>query len=185
MPSARAHASRDSARLVELAARLMHEDALEDPAKALRRAAKQLGQSPSRWPDADEVRSALKARLQLFEPDHAQPLRAQRVAALEALGFFKDFSARLTGAVADGSAFPSSTIELELQAEHADDVLHFLLDKRIPIDQTAPAGRSVVQFEFIAGAFNYRLSVITPDLLSRRSALGIEAAQLSRLLGSS
>ena len=185
MPAARANQSRDSAKLVELAARLMHEDALEDPAKALRRAAKQLGQLPNRWPDVDEVKSALKARLYLFEPDHAEPLRAQRVAALEALSFFKDFSVRLTGAVADGSALPSSTIELELHAEHADEVMHFLLDKRIPIDQKTAAGRALVQFEFVAGAFNYRLSVITPDSPARRSVVGIDAAQLSRLLGSS
>jgi hypothetical protein len=63
---------------------------------------------------------------------HPDSLRARREAALEALGFFADFDARLVGPLLDGTAVAHAPVTLHLHCDDADAVSRFLDDAGIP-----------------------------------------------------
>lgn len=179
-------AGRDTRAWVEYAARLMHEQAIDDANDALRRAARALGQSCSRMPPSEDVRAALQRRLNLFKPDNASVLSAMRRAALDAMEFLAEFKPRVLGSVVEGAAQSQDRIRLLCECETPDVLAHRLIELRIPARQRqhhAGSGEMLQSFEFKAGAFDFELLALPARHQARRSQ-SLNTNQLRRLLAS-
>ena len=115
--------------LAEQAARCMSELAIDDPMRALRRV---LGRQPGsndrrQWPEADEIREALRDYQRLFRgSEQATHLETRRQAAREAMQFLAPFHPCLTGPVLDGTADAHSPVQLHLHSDDSETVLLFL-----------------------------------------------------------
>lgn len=120
--------------LAEQAARCMSERAIDDPLQALQRVMRHHGRGPDRrlWPDADEIRAALRDYQRLFHGNR-QPrqLELRREAARAAMRFLAQFRPLLVGAVLDGSAGPHSPVQLHLHCDETEAVLRFLQEQCI------------------------------------------------------
>lgn len=176
---------RDASALVECAAKLMHEDAIEDVGEALRRATRMLGRTNTRLPQAEDVRAALLRRLRLFSADSDQVLLEMRKAALDAMEFLAEFKPRAIGSVIDGTAQLSDRIKLLCECDPPDRLDERLQELRIPAQQLQRfvAGELQQSFEFIAGKFAFELIAQAPRK-PQRAALCANAAQLRRLIAS-
>jgi hypothetical protein len=121
------------ARIAAAAARIMAEDGIDDFALAKRKAARQLGASPSEaLPANDEVESELRAYRALYQADeHPERIAELRRIALDAMRALERFSPYLTGPVLNGTAGPYAEIDLQLFPESAKDVEIFLIDRGI------------------------------------------------------
>jgi predicted nucleotidyltransferase len=120
-------------RIAATAARIMAEDGVDDFAMAKRKAARQLGADDTQsLPANDEIESELRAYQSLYQEDEQreriQALRAQALAAMEALAEFKPY---LTGSVLKGTAGRYSDIDLQLFADSGKEVEIFLLNRNI------------------------------------------------------
>lgn len=123
----------------EVARRLAEYGNQDDPARVLRRVARDMGVSdPRALPDRREVEAALAEQQRLFGPAererHLCRLREEALRAMEAL---EGFSPRLAGPVLEGLAGPDSVVELHLHSDSPDDVALWLAEHAIP----AVAGR--------------------------------------------
>lgn len=176
--------SDQNAALVEYAATLMHLERIEDAHDALRRAAKGLNLSPTRWPKVEQVRSALLARLSLFDPDRAARILLMRHAALEAIAFFHQFQPHAVGGVVDGSATKGSAIQFECRCEHPERLQQRLSELKIPAVQheSLKAGVRRTRFEFAAGAFNFQLNVLAEGERGFPVELRADANKLTKLI---
>ncbi|MBI4191347.1 MAG: hypothetical protein HY525_12520 [Betaproteobacteria bacterium] len=120
------------ARIAYLAARLMAEDGIEDYALAKRKAARQAGIPDSRQlPNNDEIDAALQLHRELYQREHPLRLRELRQLALEVMDELLRFNPYLTGSVLRGSAGKYAGIHLQLFADNAKGVEHYLLDRNI------------------------------------------------------
>ncbi len=173
-----------TAALVECAATLMQLERIEDVNDALRRAAKRLDLSPTRWPKPEQVRLALLARLELFDPDRAGRIASMRLAALEAIAFFSEFQPRAVGGIVDGSAPAGSAIQFECRCEHAERLQTRLFELNIPAQQveTLKGGVRRTRFEFSAGAFNFQLRVLKAGENGFPVELCADASKLAKLI---
>ncbi len=153
---------RSSPEWVELAAKLMHEESITDPHVAIQKAKKHLRSAISAAPRAEDVLEALRARLRLFEPQSDQRLIQCLNAALEAMHALNAFEPRLCGALAEDIATPKSDIQIEVVAEHLDDVRNVLIELAIPAEQMQSLRNGSLQqwFEFRAGQFGFEVHVI-------------------------
>jgi len=176
--------SEQNAVLIECAAALMQQEQISDASEALRRAAKRLNFTPTRWPKAEHVRFALMARLQLFDPNRAARISSMRHAALEAIAFFDQFQARAVGGVVDGSAVAGSSIHFECICEHPERLQDRLFELNIPAQQheTLKAGARRTWFEFTAGAFDFHLHVLTLGEHGFPPELSANASKLAKLI---
>lgn len=174
---------RDASALVECAAKLMHEDAIEDVGEALRRAVRIVGRTNARLPHAEDVRAALLRRLRLFNPDSGQDLLEMRKAALDAVEFLAEFKPRAVGSIVDGTAQRSDRIKLLCECDPPDRLAERLQELRIPAVQIQrfEAGELQQSFEFIAGKFIFELLAHAPRK-SPRTSVCANAAQLRRLI---
>lgn len=124
-------------RIAQEAARVMAEEGVRDFYTAKRKAAERLGApNTQNMPRNTEVEEAMQAYQRLFHGDqHADHLRALRLAAREAMRFFKGFEPRLTGSVLSGSAGQHSDVNLHVFADSPEEVHLFLIDSGIPFEQ--------------------------------------------------
>ncbi len=176
--------SNQNAALIECAAALMHQEQIADTGEALRRAAKRLNFVPARWPKPDQVRLALLARLQLFDPGRANRILLMRKAALEAIAFFDQFQTRAVGGVVDGSATSGSAIQFECICEHPERLKERLFELNIPAQQheTRKSGATRTWFEFTAGEFDFHLRVLLPGERGFPAELSANASKLAKLV---
>lgn len=117
------------------AARMLANNESSDLQTAKRKAAARVGCKDQRFfPENADIDSALRDYLQLFK-NKTQPeaLRLQRQRAFEAMQQLREFSPRLKGAVLDGTADASSSIQLYLFAETVEELLLYLMERRIPL----------------------------------------------------
>ena len=172
------------AALIECAAAIMQQEQIEEPPEALRRAAKRLNFTPTRWPKAEQVRQALLARLQLFDPTRAARISSMRRAALEAIAFFAQFQPRAVGGVVDGSAPIGSAIQFECICEHPELLGVRLFELNIPAQQheTLKAGLRRTWFEFTAGDFDFQLRALTQGERGFPAELSADASKLAKLI---
>lgn len=121
-------------RLAYEAARIMLDQGVEDFEKARRKAAERLGvRDRRRWPSNADVQEAILTQRRLFlGPAQHDALRRLRAAAIEAMDLLQDFAPRLIGDALSGAALPTSTVELLLFSERAEDVIFLFLDRHIP-----------------------------------------------------
>jgi hypothetical protein len=120
--------------LADQAARCMSEFLIDDPLQALRRVMQRQRAVPDRrnWPDADEIRTALRDHQRLFHgPRQSRQLSLRREAAVEAMDFFAGFRPRLVGSVLDGTADAHSPVQLHLHSDDPEAVLLFLQEHAI------------------------------------------------------
>jgi hypothetical protein len=149
---------------VELAAKLMHEESISDPHLAIQKAKKHLRDAVGAAPRVDDVLAALRTRLRLFAPNSDQLLGERLNAAIEAMEALQAFEPRLFGALAEDIATPNADIQIEVIAEHLDDLRQALGEMRIPAEQmqTLKNGYLHQWFEFRAGAFSFQVHVQDP-----------------------
>lgn len=124
-------------RIAEEAARMLANQESSDFQSARRKAATRLGCRDQRcFPDNAEIDNALRAYQQLFKSD-SQPdtLRHLRRQAIEAMQQLHRFAPRLTGAVLNGTAHKNTPVQLYLFADTPEQLLLFLLERRIPFTQ--------------------------------------------------
>jgi len=125
--------------LAQEAARIMAEHGIRDFLVAKRKAAERFGvaDGAALLPKNSEIESALAEYQRLFGGEsHLSALHAQRVAALSAMRYLREFSPRLVGAVLSGTATLHSEVQLHLFADRAESVTLKLLDEGIPHEVT-------------------------------------------------
>ena len=165
-------------RIAYEAARLMAEEAIADHDQARRKAAARVGVPNTRlWPSNAEVQEALVQQQRLFQPAQPQALRILRERALEAMRAFARFRPRLVGPVLDGTADRTTRVTLQVFADTPDDVLHALLEQRIPwqererqVRYAGGAKKAHPAFRFVAGGVAVELLVL-PSLAQRNPPL--------------
>jgi hypothetical protein len=168
----------------QTAARIMAESGLRDFAAAKRKAAERLGLQHQRGlPGNDEIEAALRGYQQLFQHDaQAKQLHALRQTALRAMKLLTPFSPRLVGPVLNGTADQYSPIYLHLFADTAEEVGIYLMEHKIPFEQSERrvhygGGREEMRplYRFFAGDDALELTVFPAN--------GIRHAPLSPIDG--
>jgi hypothetical protein len=171
------------------AAQLIARHGLADLRDAKRRAARELGfADEASLPSDAQVRDEVIAYQRLFRGDaQASALRDRREAALEAMGFFKDFEPRLVGSVLDGTADEGAPVRLQVFAEDADEVARFLLDADMPtrtlvnrrLRSADGSTRDYPAWVFQARGIDFEVVVLPPTML-RQAPLGEEDKPMAR-----
>jgi hypothetical protein len=158
-------------RIAQAAAALIVEEQIDDWQFARRKAARQLGCDPrARMPDRIELESAVREYVQLFLADEQPQLLAElRIEALRWMEELVAFEPELTGALAEGWAFPGCEIRLELLADDAKVVEIALLNRDIEFASSSPqpagAGAEVLLIETESGP----LRLVVQDVTQRRN----------------
>ncbi|MCB1851289.1 MAG: hypothetical protein KDI83_11020 [Gammaproteobacteria bacterium] len=157
-------------RIAEEAARMLANQESSDFQSARRKAATRLGCRDQRcFPDNAEIDNALRAYQQLFKSD-SQPdtLRHLRRQAIEAMQQLHRFSPRLTGAVLHGTAHKNTPVQLYLFADTPEQLLLFLLERRIPFTQAEikikhcdGSSKNHPLFAFQAGGTDFQLILMS------------------------
>lgn len=200
--SARSRSNTHRQRLAYEAARIMVDQGVRELDRARRKAAERAGIGNRRlWPNNGEINEALVQQRRLFQGgEQEQELRRLRGQALAAMQVFADFVPRLVGPVLAGSADPIQGVRLHLFTDSPEDVVHALLDRRIPWRE----GEVVLcygggmrhahpVFSFLAGDTPFELVVLPPgaqrnpplDPVNERPERGCTTAGVVRLLGGS
>ncbi|MCP5417252.1 MAG: hypothetical protein H6965_09185 [Chromatiaceae bacterium] len=157
-------------RIAEEAARMLANQESSDFQSARRKAATRLGCRDQRcFPDNAEIDNALRAYQQLFKSD-SQPdtLRYLRRQAIEAMQQLHRFAPRLTGAVLNGTAHKNTPVQLYLFADTPEQLLLFLLERRIPFTQAEikikhcdGSSKNHPLFSFQAGGTDFQLILMS------------------------
>jgi len=125
--------------LAQEAARIMVEHGIRDFLVAKRKAAERLGitDGSAVLPKNTEIEAALAEYQRLFRGGtHTETLHAQRLAALHAMRYLREFEPRLVGSVLSGTATEHSEVQLHLFADYAEAVAIKLVDEGIPHEVT-------------------------------------------------
>lgn len=124
--------------LAQEAARVMAEHGISDFLSAKRKAAERFGVTDGAvLPKNTEIEAALAEYQRLFGGEsHVETLYAQRLAALQAMRWLKDFEPRLVGPVLTGTATEHSNVQLHLFADTPEAVAISLMDKGIAHEVT-------------------------------------------------
>ncbi|MFW5816233.1 MAG: hypothetical protein ACOCVP_05195 [Wenzhouxiangella sp.] len=135
--SARSSSRRQRQEVAAEAARIIATEGQRSYLAAKHKAAERLGAaSRGGLPTNAEIERALKEWQHLYGgPEHAERLRAMRLAALDAMEFLKPFQPRLVGPVLEGTADEYSRVCLHLFSEDPDAVVHFLMERGIAFEQ--------------------------------------------------
>jgi hypothetical protein len=185
--------------LAHEAARIMADQGDADFERARRKAAERAAVTNRRlWPSNEEIRDAFLERQRLFEGRRqAAELTRLRREALEGMRHFATFSPRLVGPVLDGSADRRHAVRLLLFADHPEEVVFELMERRIPWEQREEGlrfgggvRRSVPLLSLYAGETRFELLVLPPsarhnpplDPVSERPERGVDADELERLI---
>ncbi len=135
--------AKDRVRLLiaQEAARIMAEEGVHDRLPAKQKAAARLGVADARQlPRNEEIDQALEEYHRLYRSAvQRRHIAHLRRLALEAMGFFKDFSPRLVGGVLEGSAGEFSPITLHLFPDSPEDAMRKLMDGGIPFTEKTAA----------------------------------------------
>lgn len=175
--------------VAQTAARLMAQGGSRDFASAKRKAAEQLGIQHSRnLPANDEIEAALREYQQLFQHDsQREQLHELRHTALQAMKLLSPFSPRLVGPVLNGTADQYSPIYLHLFADTPEQVSLFLMEQKIPFEQTErrvryPAGReeSYPLYRFLAGEQTLELTVFPPKSIRQPPLSPVDGKAMPR-----
>jgi hypothetical protein len=171
------------------AARLIAGLGMNDYREAKLRAARELGiADEASLPSDALVREQVVEYQRLFRGDaQATALRERREAALEAMGFFRDYHPRLVGSVLDGSADAGSPVRLQVFAEDPDEVARFLLDADMPtrtlvnrrLRSADGAARDYPAWVFQAQGLDFEVVVLPPTML-RQAPLGEDGQPMAR-----
>ncbi len=113
---------------------MMAEEGINDYLAAKKKAASRLNiKTVKLLPPNEEIDDALLEYHRLYRTNvQCHHISRLRQLAVEAMGFFDDFSPRLVGGVLDGSAGRFSPITLHLFAETTEEIIKKLLDANIP-----------------------------------------------------
>ena len=125
--------------LAQEAARIMAEHGIRDFLVAKRKAAERLGvdDGSAVLPKNTEIEAALVEYQRLFGGEsHTESLYAQRLAALHAMQYLREFEPRLVGSVLSGTATEHSDVQLHLFADYAESVTIKLMDEGIAYEVT-------------------------------------------------
>ena len=125
--------------LAQEAARIMAEHGIRDFRVAKRKAAERLGvdDGSAVLPKNTEIEAALAQYQRLFGAEsHAESLYAQRLAALHAMQYLREFEPRLVGSVLSGTATEHSDVQIHLFADYAESVTIKLMDEGIAYEVT-------------------------------------------------
>ncbi|MCP5327655.1 MAG: hypothetical protein H7A18_00965 [Sinobacteraceae bacterium] len=119
--------------LAQEAARVMAEHGVHDFLFAKRKAAERFGVvDGSALPRNTEIEAALAEYQRLFGgEEHVESLLAQRLVAIEAMRYLKDFQPRLVGPVLNGTATEHSDVQLHVFADTAENVAFRLMDSGV------------------------------------------------------
>jgi hypothetical protein len=123
--------------LAQEAARIMAEHGIRDFLVAKRKAAERLGvdDGSAVLPKNTEIEAALAEYQRLFGAEsHAESLCAQRLAALHAMQYLREFEPRLVGSVLSGTATEHSDVQLHLFADYAESdegIAYEVTEKRV------------------------------------------------------
>ncbi|WP_374352554.1 nucleotidyltransferase domain-containing protein [Chitinimonas sp.] len=166
--------------IIQLAARLMAEEHIDDFGLAKRKAIKRLGLPEGKnLPSNEELEIALREYRSLFLPDHGAELAMLRKKAIQAMQLFGEFKPYLVGSVLTGSAGPHSDINLVVYTDNDKAVeircLNLGLDYR---SESSKAGYPTLAF-YVDGSL-VRLS-IRPENEERHTARIGEAPERARL----
>lgn len=185
-------------RIAVEAARLIAEQGMRDYHEAKLKAAARLGlMDDAPLPRNLEIEDALREHQRLFQAT-SQPRQLQRLrnAALDALRFFASFQPRLVGAVLEGTADEYSAVCLHLFTDNAREVITFLDDQQIPLEEESRRLRTSRDSEeefpalvFSAGGVPVDLTIFPLDSLrhaplDRISGRPMQRASLSAVLES-
>ena len=119
--------------IANIAARLIAVDGINDFAQAKRKAAHEAGAAGTRsLPSNDEVETALRAHLQIYQADeHAARLEHLRSCALEMMRSLSRFDPHLSGPVLEGNAGRHAVIDLHLFTDDSKGVEFFMLNSKL------------------------------------------------------
>lgn len=180
------------------AARLMVDQGVQNHQWALRKVAERLGVRNFRhWPSYLEIEAALTEQQRLFRPSQPAELEKLRRLAQQAMQALNQFAPRLVGPVLEGTANATSPVRLHLFAEAPDQVLHHLIDQRIPWEETdcrlrysGGLSKTHSAFRFVAGGHPVELVILPPqargnppiNLVTELPERGAGLAQVRQLL---
>jgi len=122
--------------IAQEAARVMAEHGIRDFLFAKRKAAERFGVvDGSVLPRNTEIEEALVEYQRLFGgDDHVESLLAQRLAAVEAMRWLREFQPRLVGPVLHGTATLHNDVQLHVFADRAESVAFRLMDHGVPYE---------------------------------------------------
>jgi len=155
--------------IAALAARLMAEDGIADYGLAKRKAARQLSAPETEaLPNNAEIEAELRAYHAIYqETEQRERLDEMRRAAVEVMRVLDPFRPYLTGSVLDGTAGRFAEIELEAFPDSSKDVEIYLLNRKMPFEQSEPrrggseTAECVLTFDW--DGLPVRLSLYGPD----------------------
>ena len=122
--------------VAELAARLIADSGL-DYGSAKSRALRQLvgGRAPrDAMPDNDEIDTALREHLDLFDEDHPERVTRMRATALDLMDRLAEFHPMATGAVWKGVVADHAPLHLQLFVDNPKEVEYWLLNHRVDFE---------------------------------------------------
>ncbi|HHO70151.1 MAG TPA: hypothetical protein ENN02_01560 [Halothiobacillus sp.] len=170
-----------SSALLEEAARLKAEDASLSCYAAFTKAARSLGLKRS--PALQEIsclqlERAVRQYQETFRPGHLGVVNELRRRALSAMRFLDQFRPRLVGSILSGTADANSKLTLHLFADTPEEVMLFLMERKIPFVESTRQHRyrsgeyrSHPVFSFVADGQQVDL-VVFNSLEIREAPLG-------------
>lgn len=170
------------------AARLMAREGHTDVGRARHKAAERLGiTDKASQPDEGEILQQLREYQRLHgSPEHDDAVRSMRLAAIEAMAFFKHFQPRIAGSVLEGTAHPHSPVLLHLHSDDAESVPRFLVDASIPalarfrrLRKDGEHNEDFPVWTFTADGQAFEL-VVLPEALLRQAPLDTDGRPMRR-----
>lgn len=167
----------------------MAESGLHDFSSARRKAAEQLGVHNQRLlPANDEIEVALREYQRLFQHNsQSEALLALRHTALNAMRLFAPFKPRLVGPVLNGTADRYTPIYLHLFADTPEELGIFLMEQKMPFEQSErhvryPGEREEQRplFRFMAGEESLELTLFPPQGLREAPLSPVDGKPMHR-----
>ena len=175
--------------IAQAAAALIIEQQIDDWQFARRKAARQLGfDARVSMPDRVQLEDALKTYAQLFLADEQSALVNElRAEAIQWMELLAEFDPELTGAVAEGWAYPGCEIRLELLADDAKIVEIALLNREIDFAHGQMRAASAAPEVLIVEGEQGPVKLVIQDPAQRRNRkhdrTRIRVAELRSLAG--
>jgi hypothetical protein len=175
--------------VAQQAARIMHEQGVQDYLMAKRKAAERLGiEDRAALPSNREIEDALLEHQRLFAgPDHDTSLRRLRHTAQRAMDLFAEFEPRLVGSVLNGTASEHSDVNLHLFADAPeqvafrllrDDIPHRVAERRVRIGADRYCAYPV--YRFLAGDVSIDATVFPRDGLRQAPFSPVDGKPIRR-----
>lgn len=173
--------------VAEMAARIMADGGIRDYQAAKQRAAERLG-ARENLPANEEIERAFIEYRELFQAEaHAAGLRKLREAAYGAMEFFGQFRPRLVGPVLSGAATEHTDVSLHLFCDSPEEVVVFLMERRIPFDagekrfrESRNGYRVYPMFRFVAGDVAVEVTVFPRDGLKQPPLSPVDGRPMRR-----